>query len=101
MEAMNDNVLDGHYSWFNDTMLSRLESGGKIIIVMTRWSSKDLAGKALDIMPKNGFKVQHINMKAYDNGKMLCDDILNLETYERIKNHVTRDCQRQLPAEAY
>ena len=91
MEAMNDNVLDGHYSWFNDTMLSRLESGGKIIIVMTRWSSKDLAGKALDIMPNNGFKVQHINMKAYDNGKMLCDDILNLETYERIKKTMSPD----------
>lgn len=27
-------------------MVSRLEEGGKIIIIMTRWSSKDLAGRA-------------------------------------------------------
>ena len=40
-------VLEKHWEWFVNTMLSRLETGGKIIIIMTRWNSNDLAGKAL------------------------------------------------------
>lgn len=84
-EALNDNALEAHYDWFTNTMLSRLEKNGKVIIVMTRWSSKDLAGRVLEQMPKDGYKVRHINMKAYDNGTMLCDDILDVEAFERLK----------------
>ena len=83
-EANNARVLEDHWTWFTDTMLSRLESGGKIILIMTRWNSKDLAGKALSDLPEIGYKVKHINLKAkQDDGSMLCDDILSLEEYER------------------
>lgn len=83
-EANNARVLEDHWSWFTDTMLSRLESNGKIILIMTRWNSKDLAGKALSELPEIGYKVKHINLKAkQDDGTMLCDDILSLEEYER------------------
>ena len=84
-EAMNDNALESHYDWFTNTMLSRLEKGGKVIVVMTRWSSKDLAGRILEQMPKDGYKLRHINMKAYNNGHMLCDEILDVDAYERLK----------------
>jgi len=86
MEAMNERVLDEQWSWFTDTMLSRLENGGKVIIVMTRWSSKDLAGRALSLLPEHGYKVKHINMKALqDDGSMLCDEVLSFEQYERLR----------------
>lgn len=84
-EAMNDNALESHYDWFTNTMLSRLEKGGKVIVVMTRWSSKDLAGRILEQMPKDGYKLRHINMKAYNDGHMLCDEILDVDAYERLK----------------
>lgn len=84
MEANNEMVLDNHYEWFTNTMLSRLEDGGKVIVVMTRWSSKDLAGRVLDQMPKDGFKVKHINMKAYDGHNMLCDEILSYDAFKRL-----------------
>lgn len=66
-------------------MLSRLESGGKIIINMTRWHSEDLAGRALRELPKNGYRVKHINFKAFNEqtNEMLCDDVLTLEDYKR------------------
>ena len=48
MEANNANVLDDQWTWFTATMLSRLEEGGKIIIVMTRWHSQDLAGRIIE-----------------------------------------------------
>lgn len=84
LEANNANVLDGHWSWFTDTMLSRLEKGGKIIIIMTRWHSADLAGKALEELSKIGYKVKHVTMKALqDDGTMLCDDVLSREEYDR------------------
>lgn len=84
LEANNANVLDGHWEWFTNTMLSRLESGGKIIIIMTRWHSNDLAGRALKELPKLGYKIRHISMKALqDDGSMLCEDVLSRKEYDR------------------
>lgn len=83
-EANNEMVLDNHWEWFVNTMLSRLESGGKIIIIMTRWHTRDLAGRALKELPELGYKIRHINMKALqDDGTMLCDEILSREEYEK------------------
>lgn len=81
-EAFNANTLDKHWQWFANTMLSRLESNGKIIIIMTRWHTDDLAGRALKELPEKGFRVKHVSMKALqDDGTMLCDDILNKKQY--------------------
>ena len=82
MEANTAHVLEGHWNWFKDTMLSRLEADGKIIIIMTRWHSKDLAGRVLAEMPEMGYKVKHISYKALqDDGTMLCDEILPYAEY--------------------
>lgn len=82
-EANNATVLEKHWEWFTNTMLSRLEEGGKIIIIMTRWHSQDLAGKALIELPKSDYKVKHISMKAYDEATdtMLCDEVLSKQAY--------------------
>lgn len=82
-EANNATVLEKHWEWFTNTMLSRLEEGGKIIIIMTRWHSQDLAGKALVELPKSGYKVKHISMKAYDEATdtMLCEEVLSKQAY--------------------
>ncbi|WAW15443.1 phage terminase large subunit [Peptostreptococcus equinus] len=81
-EAYNESIKEKHWDWFVNTMLSRLEEGGKIIIIMTRWASDDLAGKALEELPELGYKVKHVNMKAMqDDGSMLCDEILSKESF--------------------
>lgn len=82
-EAYNDRVLESHWEWFVNTMLSRLESGGKIIIIMTRWNSNDLAGRALKELPQLGYKIKHMSIKALENDQMLCEDILSREEYDR------------------
>lgn len=46
-EAFNESTLEKQWQWFTDTMLSRTETGYKIIIIMTRWATNDLAGRAL------------------------------------------------------
>ncbi len=82
LEAYNENVLEGHWDWFTNTMLSRLEEGGKIIIIMTRWASGDLAGKALEHFKEQGINIKHVNMKAVqDDGSMLCDEVLSKKSY--------------------
>lgn len=82
-EAYNEEVLQKHWDWFTNTMLSRLEEGGKIIIIMTRWATGDLAGRALEHYKEQGAKIKHITMKALqDDGSMLCDEILSYESYQ-------------------
>ncbi|XOQ44287.1 MAG: Terminase [Clostridium sp.] len=83
-EAYNENVKDKHWTWFTDTMLSRLEEGGKIIIIMTRWASDDLAGRALEYFQGIGWKIRHISMKALvdpEKKQMLCPEILSYKSY--------------------
>ncbi|MBU3226794.1 phage terminase large subunit [Clostridium algidicarnis] len=83
LEANNAAVLEKHWEWFTNTMLSRLEEGGKIIIIMTRWASDDLAGKALKHYNEQGAKIKHISMKALqDDGTMLCPEVLSKKSYE-------------------
>ena len=83
-DAYNASVLERHWDWFTNTMLSRLESGGKILIIMTRWHSEDLAGRALVELEQTGYEVKHINMKALqDDGTMLCEDVLSRDEFER------------------
>ncbi len=82
-EAYNESVKEKHWDWFTNTMLSRLEEGGKIIIIMTRWASDDLAGRALDHYKEQGTKIRHISMKALqDDGTMLCEEVLSKKSYE-------------------
>ena len=82
-EAYNANVVDKHWEWYAQTMLSRLEEGGKIIIIMTRWVSGDLAGRAIEHYKAEGKKIKHIKMKAVqdDKGTMLCDEILSYKSF--------------------
>lgn len=87
-EAYNENTLKNHIDWFNNTMLSRTENGFKLIIIMTRWSSNDLAGYILE----NYSKVRHINYKAVQkNGSMLCEDVLSKEDYEFKTKNMNKD----------
>ena len=77
-EAFNANVLEKHIDWFTNTMLSRTEKGFKLIIIMTRWASNDLAGFILD----NYEDVIHINYKAInEDGTALDENILSLEDF--------------------
>lgn len=78
-EAYNELTLQKQIDWFNNTMLSRTETGFKMIIIMTRWATGDLAGYILE----NFKDVQHINYKAVqDDGTMLCEDILTKADYD-------------------
>lgn len=83
-EARNDNIKEQHWRWFNDTMLSRREGKRKVLIVMTRWATDDLAGRLMKDLDRQGKKYRLISFKAWDGQKMLCDAILNYSQYQDI-----------------
>ena len=85
-EARNDSIKEQHFTWFTDTMLSRREGKRKVIIVMTRWSSDDLAGRVMQTLDRQKKSYRLICYKAFDGVKMLCEDILTREHYEDILN---------------
>lgn len=87
-EAYNSNVLEKHIDWFTNTMLSRTEKGFKLIIIMTRWASNDLAGFILS----NYDDVVHINYKAInDDGTPLDEGTLSLEDFEFKTKNMTKE----------
>jgi len=46
-DAMNAQALDRTYEWYTSGPRQRLQPGGTIVIVMTRWNEKDLAGRLI------------------------------------------------------
>ena len=46
-DAMSATAMESAYEWYTSGPRQRLQPGGKIIVVMTRWSTKDLTGKLL------------------------------------------------------
>ena len=87
-EAYNENTLQGHIDWFNNTMLSRTENNFKVIIIMTRCATNDLAGFILE----NFDDVVHVNYKAVqEDGSMLCPEILSRADYDVKTKNMNKD----------
>ena len=46
-DALNAQALERAYEWYTSGPRQRLQPGGKIVLVMTRWSTKDLTAKLI------------------------------------------------------
>lgn len=79
-EAHNDAFLDNQFAWYTDAFLSRLEEDAMVVIVMTRWATRDLAGRVMDEEPGEWL---YIKMQTpMENGEMLCPELLSRKTYD-------------------
>jgi predicted phage terminase large subunit-like protein len=47
LSEVNPEIYDKTYEWYTSGPRQRLQPGGAIVIVMTRWSKKDLTGQVL------------------------------------------------------
>ena len=47
-DAMNPEALERAYGWYTSGPRQRLQPGGAIVVVMTRWSLKDLTGALIN-----------------------------------------------------
>jgi len=46
-DALSESAFDNAYEWYTSGPRQRLQPGGSIILVMTRWGKKDLTGRLL------------------------------------------------------
>ena len=49
-DALSDTAMDNAYEWYTSGPRQRMQPGGSIVIVMTRWSNKDLTGNLIKKM---------------------------------------------------
>jgi len=54
MAASNPEVYDKVYEWYTSGPRQRLQPGGSIVIVMTRWAMRDLTGQVLKSSAQRG-----------------------------------------------
>ena len=85
---------DKIYDWYRSTALTRLEPGGAMIIIQTRWHEDDLTGRLLQEMEQGGDQWEIVNFPAIaeDNdilgrqpGDALFPMRYSVEDLERIK----------------
>jgi|1_EtaG_2_1085319.scaffolds.fasta_scaffold00562_3 predicted phage terminase large subunit-like protein len=58
--AESPTTLDSHYEWYRGGPRQRLQPGGAIVLVMTRWSKKDLTARVLEAMGEENADVWEI-----------------------------------------
>ena len=86
----NPDVYDKTYEWYTSGPRQRLQPGGAIIIVMTRWSKKDLTGQVLkSAMQRSGEEWEVINFPAIlEDEQPLWPAFWKLEELLALKNEL-------------
>ena len=56
-DALSPTAMESAYEWYTSGPRQRLQPGGKIVLVMTRWTTKDLTG----MLVKNQKNLKLIN----------------------------------------
>jgi predicted phage terminase large subunit-like protein len=84
-EANNEFQLDKLWSFYTDTALSRIESGGKQLIINTRWCDKDISGKLLSLEADEWHVIKMPACIDELSKEMLAPDLLSFEEYQKRK----------------
>jgi len=87
LAATNPEIFDQVYEWYTSGPRQRLQPGGSIVVVMTRWSKKDLTGRILQSMiDKDGEHWEVINFPAIlPSGNPLWPEFWSLEELEALR----------------
>ena len=89
--AANDpTVYDKVHEWFTSGPRQRLQPGGSIVIVMTRWGKRDLTGRVLQSMiERDGDEWEVIELPAImPNEKPLWPEFWSLEELLKLRNEL-------------
>ncbi len=86
--AMSNNGFDDAWDWYTGGPRQRLQPGGAIILVMTRWSEKDMTGQLIRAQAKDATADQWeiVELPAImDSGKACWPEYWPLEDLETVK----------------
>jgi predicted phage terminase large subunit-like protein len=86
----NPEIYDKTYEWYTSGPRQRLQPGGAIVIVMTRWSKKDLTGQALKAAAsRDGDEWRVIEFPAIlPSGRPLWPQFWSLKELEALQNEL-------------
>jgi predicted phage terminase large subunit-like protein len=90
-DAMNIDALERAYEWYTSGPRQRLQPGGAIILVMTRWNTKDLTGALLKAQGETkADKWDLIEFPAIlPSGKPVWPEFWKLEELEGVKSSIS------------
>jgi predicted phage terminase large subunit-like protein len=87
---VNPEIYDKTYEWYTSGPRQRLQPGGAIVIVMTRWSKKDLTGQVLkSAAQREGEDWEVIDFPAIlPSGRPLWPGFWSLKELEALRNEL-------------
>ena len=85
-DAMSLNAFDNAYEWYTSGPRQRLQPGGQIVLVMTRWSKKDLTGILLKNQKEvKGDQWEVVEFPAIIDEQPVWPEYWKLEELEKVK----------------
>jgi predicted phage terminase large subunit-like protein len=90
LSETNPEIYDKTYEWYTSGPRQRLQPGGAIVVVMTRWSKKDLTGQVLKAAAqRSGEEWEVIDFPAIlPSGKPLWPEFWSLNELEALKTEL-------------
>lgn len=102
-EAQSDAYRERVWDWYTDDLYTRLEPGGAIIVIMTRWHEDDLAGRILASEDGPNWTVVSLPAEAEENdplgreiGAALCPERYDLDALAEIRRVLGREAYTAL-----
>jgi predicted phage terminase large subunit-like protein len=93
-EANSETIRESKWQWWQSTARTRLEPGGKIIVLQTRWHEDDLVGRILEAEPDR-WRVLNLPAVAEENdalgravGEALCPQRFNEKALKELETAV-------------
>ena len=88
--ATNPEVYDKVYEWYSSGPRQRLQPGGAIVLVMTRWSKRDLTGRIIQSsIERDGETWEVIDFPAImPSGNPLWPEFWSIEELEALRNEL-------------
>jgi len=85
--STNPEIYDKVYEWYSSGPRQRLQPGGSIVVVMTRWAKRDLTGRIVKSwVDKDGEEWEIIDFPAIlPSGKPLWPEFWSLKELEALK----------------
>ena len=86
-DSLSDSAMERTYDWYTSGPRQRLQPGGSIVLVMTRWAQDDLTGRLIKAQTEPKADTwEHISFPAIlDDNKPVWPEYWELEELEKVK----------------
>ena len=87
-DALSPTAMENCYEWYTSGPRQRLQPGGRIVVVMTRWSTKDLTAEVLKKQTEaNSDQWEVVEFPAiFDDGKVLWPNFWSEDELLKVKS---------------